>query len=243
MVGFSMVAMASKSEENKSVLNSSLFEKATFGTFLKSDETSHPLDVSWKGFMDQFKAHFDVQAIFYTKQVHGDEVVLVDHLKNPLEIIGDGLITSKKKVALLAFHADCQVAFFYDKKKHVIAIIHAGFRGQIKQIYSKAIQKMKTYYNCQAEDLMVSFSASLCKQHSEFKNYKEEFPKALWVYKDASDRFDLKKMAEDELLKNGVLKQNIVLNTECTYEDETKFYSYRKNKTAKRLVSFIFLKT
>lgn len=153
----------------------------------------------------------------------------------------DAVMTSQKNVGLLVRHADCQAAFFFDPKKNVIAAVHAGFKGQVLHIYRSTIKALKKKYGCRPEDLLVALSPSLGFDHAEFKNYKVEFP--LELHKYVIDNYvDLKKMAFDELVDEGVLQEHIDIDPRCTYCDESQFYSYRRNKTQQRLASLIFLK-
>ena len=227
-------------EKNNFIFSKYNYGSVVYGTFYKSEKLLHPQDESWDEFCEQFKKTHDLEHVIFAQQVHGDQVVMIDDHNFNQTFIADGFLTSKKKVALLAFHADCQVVHFFDRHQKVIGIVHAGFRGQIANIYSKAIHKMTAELNCKVEDLKAHFTPSLCQNHSEFKNFKEEFPEFLWHYKDARNHFDLKKMATDELLQNGVLEHNIFKNSDCTFEDESRFYSYRKTKTTRRHLSFIF---
>lgn len=153
---------------------------------------------------------------------------------------GDGLITNLQRVGLIALHADCQVAFFFDSVQKVIGVIHAGFRGQIKKIYSNAVSKFVKVFRTNPQDLQVVFSPSLCENHAEFVHYKEEFPIEFWKYKNPQNCFNLKLMAKEELLSLGLKEENIWISPDCTMENEEIFYSYRSQKTAKRHVSFIF---
>jgi copper oxidase (laccase) domain-containing protein len=96
-------------------------------------------------------------------------------------------------------------------------------------------------FGCHHRDIQVLFSPSLGINHSAFINYQSEFPADLWHYRNHQGHVDLKKMAVDEIIRNGIPWQNIKSNPSCTFEEETKFYSYRKTKTLRRHISYIFL--
>ena len=73
------------------------------------------------------------------KQIHSNKIYTINNLpKNKL--IGDGLITSKKGIALGILTADCAPVFIYDKKLNKIAAIHAGWKGAYKKVVEKAIK-------------------------------------------------------------------------------------------------------
>ena len=153
----------------------------------------------------------------------------------------DALITKEPNVGLLIRHADCQAALIYDTKNHVIAAVHAGFRGQVQRIYTKTIKQMNKVYGSLPQDLKIAISPSLGLDHAEFINYKTEFP--LELHKYCHEGFmDLKQMALDEVLELGVLKESIDIDPRCTFCEEDQFYSFRKTKTARRMASLIYLK-
>lgn len=217
-------------------------EGVNFGTFLKDPRLLHFTNPEFSSFAEQLKKSYSVEKICYLEQIHSNDIIILDQVgdwqKAPL---ADAIITCKKRQMLLTFHADCQIAFFYDKKKKVIGIAHAGFKGQVLQIYSKVIEKFIQHYQSDVKDIQVVFSFSICKEHAEFVNYEKEFPKELWKYKTPHHFFDLKMMAKDELLKNGILEKNIFMNPDCTVENEEIFYSYRLSKTMKRHISYLYL--
>jgi len=58
-------------------------------------------------------------------QVHGDNIVLVSSRdKGKIILKTDGLITSEKKVYLLAKTADCMSVFFYNEGEYMIGLSH-----------------------------------------------------------------------------------------------------------------------
>jgi YfiH family protein len=153
----------------------------------------------------------------------------------------DGVVTQEKKVGLLIRHADCQAAIFFDPKKKVIAASHAGYKGQTLSIYTKVIKNMKEHFACDPSDIKVAVSASLGLDHAEFIHYRTEFPEILHRY--AHDGYmDLKQMALDEFLDNGLNIDNIDIQKACTFCDDKRFYSFRRDKTIKRSASLVFLK-
>ncbi len=217
------------------------FETVSFGTFLKHPHLPLPKDESWHRFETFLKDKMHITALAYSDQIHKNAVLFLDDIpKLPFQGF-DAIITNRKKIALLSFHADCQVVFFYDPINEVIAIAHAGFRGQILSIYTSVIEGMKKRYHSSPKNIFAIMSFSLCQRHAEFIHYEKEFPKHLWDYGDDYHHFDLKKMAIDELLQSGIPKENITPCLDCNAENSDFFYSYRKEKTPKRHISYIFL--
>lgn len=181
---------------------------------------------------------FDLKKLLVLQQNHTAHIVCYPSQQGYK--YADGIMTDQKKVGLLIRHADCQAAFFFDPKKNVIAAVHAGFRGQVLNIYTNAIKALKKNYGSHPQDLLVAISPSLGLDHAEFKNYKDEFPERLHKYL-IDGYMDLKKMAFDELIMQGIKAEHIDIDQRCSYCDEDLFFSYRKNKTESRLGSLIFL--
>jgi YfiH family protein len=199
------------------------------------------LDVSPKG-CDEIMAclleTFCLKKVICLNQTHSNHIVIYPSSKGFSGV--DGIITKEKHVGLLIRHADCQAALIYDPINEVIAAVHAGFRGQAQQIYTKCLLELSQKFGSKAEDLKIAFSSSLGLCHSEFINYKEEFPEKFHKY--CQDNYmDLKLMAKDELLACGVKESHIDIKTCCTYCSSDLFFSYRKDKTTQRMASLIAL--
>jgi YfiH family protein len=224
--------------------SSYLFDSSKIGQYFFYKKRQDDLECDFKPPLSDELAltlldSFSLQRLLVMQQNHTSNVACYPSSSGYSHL--DAVMTDQKKVGLLVRHADCQAAFFYDPKKNVIAAVHAGFRGQVLKVYTQTLHKLKKKYGCCAKDLLVAISPSLGFDHAEFKNFKSEFPPSLHKYEH--DGFmDLKTMAFEELIHEGVQPQNIDIDPRCTYGQDQLFYSYRKNKTTSRLASLIFLK-
>jgi len=180
--------------------------------------------------------------LIFLNQIHSNYVVEItkDNLDKIFE--ADGVVTKEKDIALAITHADCQAALIFDPENNVIAAVHAGFRGLIKNIYQKTIDFMKERFNSKPQNILACISASLCPKHSEFKNYKKEFPESFWSYKKDNYNFDLWQIAQDQLMKAGLQDGNIEFADDCTYCNENDYFSFRKDNKTGRNASVICLK-
>jgi hypothetical protein len=219
--------------------------KSLLAVSLLKDEIPYPKskDNNWSNFLSEVKQAFNLQSIAFVNQVHGNQVMAAKNVHTD-QFLGDadGLIANYKGLGLIVFHADCQAGFFYDPIQSVCALVHAGWRGQLKGIYTNAIKKMVEDYGSNPRDIQAAISFGLCQDHSEFINYKTEFPENMWRYKDERNHFDLKKMTFDQLVDLGLIKENILVNTDCTYENPKIFYSFRRNKTKVHHISLLALR-
>jgi len=170
-----------------------------------------------------------VKNITRSKQVHGAEAVMVHDDKNH-HLQCDALMTNKKNLGLMAVHADCQAAILYDPVRQVLATVHAGWRGQVQNIYRSTIKKMQTTYNTRPEDLLVGISPSLGPLNSEFKNYRTELPEHFWRFQITPTYFDLWAIAQHQLEECGVKSHHIEIARIDTYANPHDFFSYRRQR-------------
>lgn len=147
----------------------------------------------------------------------------------------DGIMTRNIDEGLLSTHADCQAAIFYDPINHAIANVHAGWRGQVLNIYQATVDKMKKAFHTRPENILVGISPSLGPQHAEFTNYQTEFPHEFWEFQVKPTYFDLWAIARHQLEKCGLLPNHIEIANIDTYSHPEDFFSYRREKTASLL--------
>ena len=67
------------------------------------------------------------------RQQHTNHVLKVEKGQR-LDLSADAFITQDKGLALAVLLADCVPILIYDKENHVIAAIHAGWRGTVANI-------------------------------------------------------------------------------------------------------------
>ncbi len=185
----------------------------------------------------------------FANQVHGTNILIFDKNKpgdpsqpGNLALTGDAMMTNIKGASIAIQLADCQAVLIYDPQKEVIANIHAGWRGNIKNIIAKCIKSMQARFGCDPQHLIAAVSPSLGPCCSEFKNYKTEIDKKYWQYKNKYDHFNLWAMTTDQLLDVGLQRKNIELSNICTKCNDHMFFSYRKTNQTGRFVSVIGLK-
>lgn len=180
--------------------------------------------------------------LVFANQIHTDVVTLVTKDNFNKQFDCDALVTKEKNIALVITHADCQAALFFDPEYQVIAAVHAGWRGLTLNIYQKTIDFMKANFNSRPQNISVVMSPCLCEKHSEFKNYKKEFPKEFWSYQKEKFHFDLKQIGLDQLKKAGVENKNIEIADDCTFCNANDYYSHRRDKDTGRNATLICLK-
>ncbi|WP_187296195.1 peptidoglycan editing factor PgeF [Tepidibacter mesophilus] len=214
--------------------------------FAKVIFTTKELDMSI--FEDRKKIckclNFNFDNLTYNKQVHGNDVVIVDkdNIGNIEE--ADGIITNIADVPIMIFVADCVSIAFIDIQNKVIGCVHAGWRGTYKEISSIMINKMKTVFKSNVENIKCVIGpaiGSCCYEvsHDLVEKFNEKFTNStenLYIIRGEKYYLDLFKINEFILMKNGIKRENIFNPNLCTYCDENTFHSYRReNTTSKRM--------
>lgn len=183
----------------------------------------------------------EVSKLIYSKQCHGISIneIKSESIDNALQ--GDALTTVMSDIGLMIHHADCQAAIIYDPIHHAVANVHAGWRGNVQNIYSKVIQFMKDTYGSNPKDLLVCISPSLGPEHSQFINYRKELPEPFWDFQIKPEYFDLWEISRWQLTNAGVLASHIEIASICTYANPKDYFSYRRDHTTGRHGTFVAL--
>jgi YfiH family protein len=192
---------------------------------------------------------FNGNELVFARQVHGTRAEVFANKNMPLknkfpdEIPEcDAMITDIKKRSLVIQVADCQSILMYDPVLQVIASVHSGWRGSIKNIIGRTISVMEKEFDSKPGNIVTGISPSLGPCCAEFVNYKDEIPEELWKYKDDSDHFDFWAISSDQLCNAGVLKKNIYLSEMCTRCNTDLFFSFRGEGTTGRFAAVIGLR-
>ncbi len=164
--------------------------------------------------------------------VHGCRVARVDQEESPG--ICDGMMTSLINVGLMIPLADCQGAIFYDPIRHVVANVHAGWRGNVQNIYQETVVQMRREFGSKPENLLVGVSPSLGPDKAEFQNHAVELPPSFSRFQVRPTYFDLWAIARYQLEEAGVLPHHIQVAEMCTYCRQEDFFSYRRDKSPER---------
>lgn len=164
------------------------------------------------------------------RQVHGAGIVCVDEL-SPVHLGSyDALITCQPAIGLKVTHADCQAAIFYDPIRHVLATVHSGWRGQVCNIYGKVVKAMAMRYGSKPENIHVAIGPSLGPSHSEFVNYRREFPEEFWQFQWKPNYFNLWEMGFWQLTQAKIIPSHIQIAEICTYANPADYFSYRRSQ-------------
>ena len=184
------------------------------------------------------------------KQTHSNKCHFI--LKRPSKkLVGDGLITTKKNLALGILTADCAPVLIYDKKLPMIAAIHVGWKGAFKNILKKCI-KFMIKKGSKNQNISAVIGPSIFRENYEVKrNFMRKFlnlnsrNRKFFYFKKSRIFFNLKEFIKSQLRSLKV--NNIDIINKDTFKNRTEFFSARralKNKENDygRNISIIMLK-
>ena len=177
------------------------------------------------------------------RQVHGKgEAVIREGLEaGGAPRLADILLTARPGVGLLIKQADSQAVLFYDPERHVAANTHCGWRGQVQGVLTETVRRLQFHFGSRPEALHAAIGPGLGPCCAEFRNFRQEFPPALWSYQVRPNYFDLWQMSVDELLAAGLRPEHLEVARLCTRCQEGEFFSYRRDRITGRQGTVIAL--
>ena len=181
------------------------------------------------------------------KQIHSGTVAIVEDTEKLIIPETDGLVTKQKNISLAILTADCLPILLYDPEKEVIGVAHAGYKGLLNHVIEHTIQKFVSVFHSDPKDIIVGIGPSIERDCYEvgvelIEKFQEEFPSFEDIFTEKDQKFflDLRGIALQCLLKEGIVKEHVEIMDICT-KDDSNFYSYRDGDGDKRFVSLISL--
>lgn len=178
-------------------------------------------------------------------QVHGADVKIVSGNNNEEKIIADGLVAAVSGVTLSITVADCFPVYFYDSTKKIIGIAHCGWRGIIKNIVKNTINKLKESFSSDPKDIYLGIGPGIRSCHFAIKDdIIEQFGDYENFIKnegDGSYKVDLEAIIVRQAREEGMVR--IESSGICTYCESDRYFSYRRDKSVKKvMMAYIGLK-
>ncbi len=173
------------------------------------------------------------------KQVHGTDALVLDRpLTESDQFTGgwDALVTDQPGVTVAVRTADCVPVLVHDVRRHVVAAIHAGWRGAVAGVVSKTITLMATRFGSTQPDLRVSIgpSAGPCCYEvdapvlDQLQTGLSEWESVVRDYRGRKARLDLKALVRLQAEEQGVPAHSVTTVNLCTICHDQLFYSYRR---------------
>lgn len=154
------------------------------------------------------------------EQVHGNGVAGID-VRSAIRTEGvDGLVTADPEVVLGIYVADCCAIYLVDPVRPAIGLVHSGKKGTEQNIVGSTVQKLRTNFGSEPEDLIAVLSPCIRPPY-----YEVDFAQSIVA----------------QLRTENVNK--IHDNQDNTGSDLDRFYSYRMEKgRTGRMLAYLALR-
>lgn len=175
--------------------------------------------------------------ITFPRQTHSDNIVIIDHgNKNNTFTNTDALITAIKGVPIGVVTADCVPIIVFDELNQVAAAIHSGWRGTQKEIVRKTIETMTRNFATKPDKLKVAIGPSIspsvyevgAEVKEQFLQTDPNYATCFAPFKNQKYLLNLWNANHYQLTKSGIAPENIDIAKMCTFTQNNRFYSARR---------------
>jgi YfiH family protein len=178
-------------------------------------------------------------------QVHGSDVRLIKDLMDakPAEdahgdtIYCDAIVSNAKNVLAGVKTADCVPILIGDPKTGSFAAVHAGWRGTLAEVATKALGRLVDEYETRVEDVRVAIgpaAGSCCYEVGAevIDPFRNRFPDQdlFTATREHHACIDLFRANRTQLISAGVDPDRIHIAPLCTMCRTDLFFSYRREK-------------
>jgi YfiH family protein len=193
--------------------------------------------------MEILAKHFGLQTnrIATVHQVHGDSIWVIDAAQlsgsSGPKREADAVITNRPGLAIAVRTADCLPILIWDEVNKVVAAVHAGWRGSLNEIASKAVLRLQSSFGSHPGDLWVGIGPAIgpCCYEVDgpvLKPLRERFGYWSEVVREKGNgkgMLDLAGWNFRQLVGSGVRPEGITVAGACTFCHPERFYSYRRD--------------
>ncbi len=220
------------------------------GTFAGMNTGFHVGDSDWHVLQNRKKLAailgVDLQRFTFASQTHSSNIAIVDACKKGKGSTDcesalantDALICNTPGIFICIQVADCVPILLFDTKNHVIAAIHAGWRGTLRKITEATVRMMMHTFESHPADIQVGIGPAngpCCYEVGE--DVKAETLKSLGTLQGILKPsampgkyiFDQWNANYLQLLNCGIPHENIELSGLCTQCNADSFFSSRKD--------------
>jgi YfiH family protein len=208
-----------------------------------NEDTAENILENRRRFLKLFPGHWALAGCW---QVHGSDVRVV---KNQIEakpaedehgdtVYCDAIVSKAAGVLAGVKTADCVPILVGDSETGAFAAVHAGWRGTVAEVVTRALSRLATDYKTKASDVVVAIgpAAGVCcyEVGSEVIDaFGDRFAPSSSLFKKTRAEHacvDLVKANRAQLTAVGVQEEKIYSAPLCTMCRTDLFFSYRREK-------------
>jgi purine-nucleoside/S-methyl-5'-thioadenosine phosphorylase / adenosine deaminase len=171
-------------------------------------------------------------------QIHSDRLHIIEEKPGQWNQRpqADALATRLESMALAVQIADCFPVLMVDPRARVVAALHAGWRGTLARIVSKAVQAMELALDCDPARLMVAIGPGIRRCCFEVgpevvEAFEREFPGAPLAEPRpdhaGKSLLDLCQALDVQFAEVGISRSQVFDLGLCTRCRVDEFFSYR----------------
>lgn len=174
-------------------------------------------------------------------QVHG--VSVVDASKDEMASYrGDACFSRETNRVCAVMTADCLPVLFCDRQGQTVAAAHAGWRGLLAGVLESTLETMA----CSSEDILVWLGPAIGPDNFEvgeevyqaFVQQSAANAAAFEANRPGHYLADIYQLARLRLQNRGLT--HIYGGDHCTFQEQDRFFSYRRDGQTGRMVSLIW---
>ena len=177
---------------------------------------------------------YDAEHLVAAQQVHGAECAVVGASQIGRGALDwdsalpatDALITAQSGVPLLILVADCAPVLLFDARARVLAVVHAGWRGALAGVASRAATSMQEL-GARAADIRAGIGPCLCARNLEVGSEVAQLFENQSVLQARGEKYrlDLRAVIIHDLQSAGI--EQIEVNESCPKDEAATFFSHR----------------
>jgi len=160
----------------------------------------------------------------YLEQIHSNICLQADSV----ECVGDAIVTTKKGVVCAVMTADCLPIFACDTLGVQVGVAHAGWKGIVNGVIESFVSQFKS------SDLLVHFGPAISQTEFEvgkdvFQQFIDKDVKLDQAFIAKDDKYQLDIYQAARIILSGLGVKSISGGGECTYTQQDKYFSYRRD--------------
>lgn len=168
--------------------------------------------------------------------VHGDHVRVVSHDDlGQDDVHADGMVTNTRGLVLTMRFADCAPVLFYDPRRAVIGLAHAGWMGIARGILPATVRAMRAAYGCDPAHIRACVGPAIGPDVYEVgeevaAQVQAAVPEPVLARRDNHPKpyLNMWKAAQSQLRGAGI--QQVEVAQICTASRADEWFSHRAEK-------------
>lgn len=174
-------------------------------------------------------------------QVHGTRIAVV-HDADDAPGEADGLVTDRPGVLLGVLGADCPGLVLVAADMHVVAVLHAGWRGVVGGIVGAALSLLRDRFALAPASLHVGIGPGISAARYEVSadvadavrdslgaDAKDAVARVVLPGRPGHAHVDLVAAIEAQLASGGVVPEHVMSIGSCTFDEPATWFSHRRD--------------